>query len=72
MLSRDRGNAPGLFFGNVTGVGNAEVQTASTVLLDRDVVGFGTVGAKAVTNRTHRLIRRLHRYRLQIVAVSGR
>ena len=40
VLSSARGNAPGLIFGNVTGIGNADVQTASTVMHDRDVVGF--------------------------------
>lgn len=48
VLARSRGNAPGLIFGNFTGVGSAEVQTASTVMLDRDVVGFVPLGTQPV------------------------
>ncbi len=44
VLSQDRGNAPVLTFGQLLGNGSAAVQTASTVMLDRDVIGFVPLG----------------------------
>jgi hypothetical protein len=45
-LSRERGTAPGLFFGQFVGRGSVDVRAEAAVMLDRDVIGFRPRGDK--------------------------
>jgi len=43
-LTRARGNAPGLVFGGLAGLGSVDVHAAAAAMLDRDVIGFRPLG----------------------------
>ncbi len=47
-LTQERGNAPGVVFGQFLGLGSVDVQAEAAAMLDRDVIGFRPLGDQSI------------------------